>query len=267
MNWLSNNWSTVLDLAGAHLIQSIVPVVVGLLISVPLARLATSRRWLRPVFVTGSSLLYTIPSLTLFVVLPLILGTGITSVVNVIVALTLYVIAILVRSCVDAFESLDRDVLQAATSLGYKPVRRFFGVELPLAVPVMIAGLRVATVSNISMVSVGAVIGIQSLGTLFTDGLRRSIVSEIVVGIVATVLIAIVLDQLLRLLGHVLTRWQRTGTTTARERRRAGAARHDSANGRADRPGGGDPEGRDSVAGAPGGAGAVAAVKARGDCA
>ena len=146
-------------------------------------------------------------------------------------------------------------------------MRRFFGVELPLAVPVMIAGLRVATVSNISMVSVGAVIGIQSLGTLFTDGLRRSIVSEIVVGIVATVLIAIVLDQLLRLLGHVLTRWQRTGTTTARERRRADAARHDSANGRVDRPGGGGPEGRDSVAGAPGGAGAVAAVEARGDCA
>ena len=196
MNWLTNNWPTVLELAGSHLVQSVIPVLVGLLISVPLARLAAGNRWLRPVFVTGSSLLYTIPSLTLFVVL----------------ALTLYVIAILVRSCVDAFESLDRDVLQAATAMGYKPARRFFGVELPLAVPVMIAGLRVATVSNISMVSVGAVIGIQSLGTLFTDGLRRSIVAEIVVGIVATVVIAVVLDQLLRLLGHVLTRWQRTGT-------------------------------------------------------
>ena len=211
MNWLTNNWPTVLELAGSHLVQSVIPVLVGLLISVPLARLAAGNRWLRPVFVTGSSLLYTIPSLTLFVVLPLVLGTQITSVVNVVVALTLYVIAILVRSCVDAFESLDRDVLQAATAMGYKPARRFFGVELPLAVPVMIAGLRVATVSNISMVSVGAVIGIQSLGTLFTDGLRRSIVAEIVVGIVATVLIAVVLDQLLRLLGHVLTRWQRTG--------------------------------------------------------
>ena len=264
MNWLANNWSSVLELAGSHLVQSVVPVVIGLLVSVPLARAAAGSRWLRPVLVTGSSLLYTIPSLTLFVVLPLVLGTRITSVVNVVVALTLYVIAILVRSCVDAFESLDRDVLQAATALGYKPVRRFFGVELPLAVPVMIAGLRVATVSNISMVSVGAVIGIQSLGTLFTDGLRRSIVSEIVVGIVATVLIAIVLDQLLRLLGHVLTRWQRTGAATARGRRRAGTAPH-GAEGRDDRTGGGDPEGRDSVAGAPGGASAVAAVEARGD--
>ena len=129
MNWLTNNWPTVLELAGSHLVQSVIPVLVGLLISVPLARLAAGNRWLRPVFVTGSSLLYTIPSLTLFVVLPLVLGTQITSVVNVVVALTLYVIAILVRSCVDAFESLDRDVLQAATAMGYKPARRFFGVE------------------------------------------------------------------------------------------------------------------------------------------
>ena len=94
-------------------------------------------------------------------------------------ALTLYVVAILLRSSVDAFEAVDKDILQAATAMGYKPVRRFFGVELPLAVPVMIAGLRVATVSNISMVSVGAVIGIQSLGTLFTDGFQRGITAEV----------------------------------------------------------------------------------------
>ena len=244
MNWLANNWSSVLELAGSHLVQSVVPVVIGLLVSVPLARAAAGSRWLRPVLVTGSSLLYTIPSLTLFVVLPLVLGTQITSVGNVVVALTLYVVAILVRSCVDAFESLDRDVLQAATAMGYKPVRRFFGVELPLAVPVMVAGLRVATVSNISMVSVGAVIGIQSLGTLFTDGLRRSIISEIVVGIVATVVIAVVLDQLLRLLGHALTRWQRPGTGAPRpaERRRE----------------------KDGTGGARGGAGALATVESGG---
>ncbi|MBD2762060.1 ABC transporter permease [Kocuria sp. cx-116] len=222
MNWLSNNWSTVFELTGTHLLQSVIPVVVGLLFSVPLARLATGSTWLRPLFVTGSSLLYTIPSLTLFVVLPLILGTQVTSLINVIVALTLYVIAILVRSCVDAFEAVDKDILQAATAMGYKPVRRFFGVELPLAVPVMIAGLRVATVSNISMVSVGAVIGIQSLGTLFTDGLRRSIMSEILVGIVATVILAVVLDQLLRLIGHVLTRWRRAGQVSTANPNRKG---------------------------------------------
>lgn len=83
MNWLTNNWPAVLELAGSHLVQSVIPVLVGLLISVPLARLAAGNRWLRPVFVTGSSLLYTIPSLTLFVVLPLILGTQILSLIHI----------------------------------------------------------------------------------------------------------------------------------------------------------------------------------------
>ncbi|GEO95623.1 ABC transporter permease [Kocuria turfanensis] len=211
MNWTSRNWPYVLELTGAHLVQSVLPLLLGALVAIPVARLAARNRTLRPVFVTGSSLLYTIPSLTLFVVLPLLLGTQITSVVNVIVALTIYVVAILVRSSVDAFESVDRDVLQASTAMGYRPLRRFFAVELPLAVPVLVAGLRVASVSNISMVSVGAVIGVQSLGTLFTDGLRRSILEEIVVGIALTVLLAVLLDLVLRGTGHALTRWQRAG--------------------------------------------------------
>ena len=212
MSWLQDNLEWVGQLLLTHLVQSIVPVVVGLLVSIPVARAAVGSRWLRPLLINGSALLYTIPSLTLFVLLPLILGTLITSVWNVIVALSLYVIALLVRSCADAFDSVDPHVRQAASALGYTRWQRFWAVELPLAVPVMLAGVRTALVANISMVSVGAVIGIQSLGTLFTDGLRRSIVAEILVGIVATVLIAVVLDQLLRLLGQVLTRWQRPGT-------------------------------------------------------
>lgn len=226
MTWTSRNWPYVLELTGMHLVQSVLPLLLGALIAIPVARLAARNRRLRPVFVTGSSLLYTIPSLTLFVVLPLLLGTQITSVVNVIVALTIYVVAILVRSSVDAFESVDHDVLQASTAMGYRPLRRFTSVELPLAVPVLVAGLRVASVSNISMVSVGAVIGVQSLGTLFTDGLRRSILEEIAVGIVLTVVLAVLIDLVLRGAGHALTRWQRAGAapaTTLRVRRGADA--------------------------------------------
>lgn len=215
MTWTSRNWPYVLELTGMHLVQSVLPLLLGALIAIPVARLAARNRTLRPVFVTGSSLLYTIPSLTLFVVLPLLLGTQITSVVNVVVALTIYVVAILVRSSVDAFESVDRDVLQASTAMGYRPLRRFLAVELPLAVPVLVAGLRVASVSNISMVSVGAVIGVQSLGTLFTDGLRRSILEEIAVGIVLTVVLAVLIDLVLRGAGHALTRWQRAGADPA----------------------------------------------------
>lgn len=222
MNWLTNNWDYVGQLTTLHMLQSIIPVVAGTLIAVPIARLAVGRRkdgrstaghtrassLKRGVVVNSAALLYTLPSLALFVLMPLVLGTSITSVLNVYVALSLYVVAMMVRSAVDAFESVSPVTLEAATAMGYRPIRRFWAVELPLAVPVMVAGLRVALVSNISMVSVGAVIGIQSLGTLFTDGLRRDLPAEIITGIVATVVLALVLDRLLALTGAWLTRWR-----------------------------------------------------------
>lgn len=210
MTWLLANTDWVLRLSATHITQSVIPVILGLIISVPLARAVTATPVARALVVNGAALLYTIPSITLFVFLPAILGTRITSKLNVIVALTVYVLALLVRSCVDSFQAVDRSVLQAATALGYTKWQRFWGVELPLAVPVMMAGIRTAMVANISMVSVGAVIGVQSLGTLFTDGMRRGITEEIAVGIVCTVLLAIIADQLLRLFGRWLTRWQVT---------------------------------------------------------
>lgn len=223
MNWLMNNLPYVGQLSALHLLQSIIPVVAGTLISIPIARLAVGRRrdgrstaghtagsaFKRGAVVNTAALLYTIPSLALFVLMPLVLGTSITSPLNVYVALTIYVVAMMVRSAVDAFESVSPVTLESATAMGYKPVRRFWAVELPLAVPVMLAGLRVALVSNISMVSVGAVIGIQSLGTLFTDGLRRNLPAEIIVGIVGTVVLALILDRLLALIGAWLTRWRK----------------------------------------------------------
>ncbi|MEX3610974.1 ABC transporter permease subunit [Rothia sp. LK2588] len=222
MNWLNSNWGYVGQLTTLHLLQSLLPVVLGTLIAIPIARIAVGRRRngrsteaisgagrvRRGIVVNSAALLYTIPSLALFVLMPLVLGTSITSLLNVYVALTLYVIAMMVRSAVDAFDAVSPTTLEAATAMGYRPTRRFWSVELPLAVPVMIAGLRVALVSNISMVSVGAVIGIQSLGTLFTDGLRRNLPAEIVVGIVGTVLLALVLDRLLAWVGTWITRWR-----------------------------------------------------------
>ncbi|WP_085528521.1 ABC transporter permease [Kocuria massiliensis] len=224
MTWLFHNLSYVGELTWLHLLQSVVPVIIGTIISIPIAKFSAVRRARgskgpgglgsragkvrRGVVVNLASLLYTIPSLALFVLLPLILGTAITSLTNVMIALSLYVVAMMVRTCVDAFESVDVAVLDAATSMGYRPARRFWAVELPLSIPVMAAGLRVALVSNISMVSVGAVIGIQSLGTLFTDGLRRDFTTEIVVGIVLIALMAIILDRLVAWSAAAATRWQ-----------------------------------------------------------
>ncbi|MGO3886379.1 MAG: ABC transporter permease, partial [Mycetocola sp.] len=174
-------------------------------------------------------LLYTIPSLALITLLPPILGTPVLSDSNVVVALTLYGVALLARSASDAFDSVDREVIRSATAVGYTPSRRFWAVELPLAVPVIVAGVRVVTVSTVSLVTVGALVGSRNLGSLFTDGLQRGIVPEIIAGIVATVVLALVLDLIIATIGRTLTPWTRVGGVASRRlerraRRHAGAA-------------------------------------------
>jgi osmoprotectant transport system permease protein len=129
----------------------------------------------------------------------------------VIVALTIYTVALLVRSVSDALIAVPPQVVAAANAMGYKPVRRFFGVELPLAVPVLIAGLRVATVSNISLTSIAAILGVQQLGSLFTDGFSVGNYDEIIAAIVLIFLLAMIFDGLLLLIGRALTPWARAG--------------------------------------------------------
>ena len=148
--------------------------------------------------------------------LPPLLGTGILDPVNVIVALTVYTVALLVRTVADALSAVPAVVVNSATAMGYTPLRRFIAVELPLSVPVVVAGLRVAAVSSISLVTVGAVIGFGGLGKMFTDGFQRDIPAEIVTGIVLVLLLALVVDGLILLLGRVLTPWDRAGRTVGR---------------------------------------------------
>ena len=107
-------------------------------------------------------------------------------------------------------------VVNSATAMGYGPLRRFAAVELPLSVPVVVAGLRVAAVSSISLVTVGAVIGFGGLGKMFTDGFQRGIPAEIVTGIVLVLLLALVVDGLLLLVGRFLTPWDRVGRSAGR---------------------------------------------------
>jgi osmoprotectant transport system permease protein len=217
MEWFLANSGTVFQRAGEHLVLALIPMVLGLLISVPLGQLARRNRTLRTVVTTASSLLYTIPSLALFIILPPILGTRILDPVNVVVALTIYAVALLVRAAMDAFDSVDDDLRMAAVSMGFKPTARFLQIDLPLSLPVLFAGLRVVSVSNISLVSVAALLGVGNLGMLFTDGLQRTFVTEVVVGIIAILLLALVMDTLLVLLEKLLTPWTRAGAATARQ--------------------------------------------------
>ena len=217
-DWLGNNIQRVLDLTLNHLYQGIIPVLVGTALSIPVARYASRRRAREDdakthrsgayTLVHGFGLLYTIPSIAFFVLMPLILGTSIISPVNVLVALTIYTMALMVRSGVDAFNAVPEHVVESSRALGYTPARAFFTVELPLALPVLFAGIRVATVANIAMVSVGAVIGVSSLGTLFTDGLARSIPAELITGVVLSAVLAYLADALLALTARRLTAWR-----------------------------------------------------------
>ena len=162
-----------------------------------------------PLTLTAAGLLYAIPSLPLFVVLPTILGIGVRDAANVIIALTLYGLALMVRAAADALSSVGAPVRLSSTALGYSPASRFWQVELPLAGPVLLAGIRVVSVSTIALVSVGVIIGSQNLGVLFREGKQRGILEEVVVGIGMSLLIALVFDLIIVLLGRLAMPWSR----------------------------------------------------------
>ena len=209
MTWLADNWSTVLQLARDHLYLAGVPLVIGLVVALPLGWAA--KRWSRsyPAIITSTGLLYTIPSLALFVIMPIVLGTKILDPVNVVVAMTIYTVALLVRTVADGLKAVPDSIEQAATAMGYRGLRRLFGVELPLAVPVIASGLRVAAVSNVSIVSVASLIGVSQLGDLLVDGYNREIVGELVTGVLACIVLALLLDGVIVVGTRFLTPWVR----------------------------------------------------------
>jgi len=209
MSWFLNHLGDVLDLTVRHIYLAGVPLILGLLIALPLGWLARRYKGLYPVLIIGTGLLYTIPSLALFIMLPLLLGTKVLDPSNVIIAMTIYTVALLVRTVADGLGSVPDAVNQSATAMGYKRGRRFVLVELPLAVPVISAGLRVAAVSNVSIVSVAALIGVAQLGSLFTDGFYRDFMDPIIVGVIACVLLALLFDGVILALTRLATPWQR----------------------------------------------------------
>ena len=215
MSWAVDHIDQILSLAGQHAYLAGVPLIIGLFLALPLGALARRYRVLYPFLIIGTGLLYTIPSLALFIMLPFLLGTKILDPNNVVVAMTVYTVALLVRTVADGLGAVPDAVNQSATAMGYRRVRRFFSVELPLAVPVISAGLRVAAVSNVSIVSVAALIGVSQLGSLFTDGFNRAFLDPIVVGVVACVLLALLFDGAILGVTRLVTPWQRAGRTSS----------------------------------------------------
>jgi osmoprotectant transport system permease protein len=228
VTWILSNLPLIGQLVLAHLAIAVPPIVLSFVISLPIGWVANRYRWSRGVLLTVVGLLYAVPSLPLFIVLPVIIGTGLRDSINVVIALTLYGIALMVRTTADGLGSVDADIRQSATAVGFSGRSQFWRVELPLAGPVLLAGIRVVAVSTVSLTTVGAVLGIQSLGLLFTDGIQRNIPEEIWTGIVLTIVIALVVDRLIVLLGVMLMPWTRAlrspTPATARRLRRAAIA-------------------------------------------
>ena len=211
LDYLSDNRSIVLEALGQHVLLAVLPLLIGVLVALPIGYLGVRFGWLYHPILNISGVIYAIPSLAVFVALPYVLNTKILSPVNIVVALALYTVALMARTVADGLRSVDPALTEAATAMGYKRTRRLLEVELPLAAPVILAGVRVAAVSNISLVSVGALLGVGGLGALFTRGFQLFYTAPIIVGIVLSIALAALADLIIVLVQRSVTPWTRLG--------------------------------------------------------
>ncbi|HEV2766998.1 MAG TPA: ABC transporter permease [Acidimicrobiales bacterium] len=204
--WVRSHREVVFELLREHIELTVLAVLLGLALSLPLALAARRWRRLYPPVLVGTGILYTIPSLALFALL--VPWTGLSR-TTALVALVSYTLLILVRNIVAGLDGVPPDVVEAATGMGYGGARRLVAVELPLALPTIVAGVRIATVTTIGLVTVAALIGHGGLGQLILDGLNRDFRTPLAVGSVLSVAVAAVADLALLGVQQRLTPWAR----------------------------------------------------------
>jgi osmoprotectant transport system permease protein len=208
-DWLSENfWEDIFPAIQGHMYLSFVSVAIALAISLPVGVLAARYRKIYPpvTFVTG--ILYSIPSLALFSILISVPGIVIGP-TPVIIALVAYSLLILIRNVVAGIDSVPAETIDAARGMGLTNRQILFGVELPLALPVMVAGIRIATVTIIGIATIGAYISGGGLGKLIFDGINRNFPTMIIAGAVLATALAILADLLLLVLERYLRPWAR----------------------------------------------------------
>lgn len=206
--WVTDSGHLALfrHLSAQHIQIALLSVLYGLAVSLPLGVLCARYPRLYTPVLALTTIAYSIPSIALFVVL--IDFTGVSN-TTAIIPLTVYATSILVRNVVDGLRSIPDSVAQAATAMGFGAFQRLVRVDLPIALPVVFAGLRIATVSSVSLVAIAGLIGIGGLGDLFVRGAQIFFPTEIYVGIVLVVVIALAADALIVLAGRLLTPWAR----------------------------------------------------------
>jgi osmoprotectant transport system permease protein len=206
-DWLSRHLPLVTRMLGAHIELTVIAVAVGFAIALPVGVIAQRVRLLRGPILTINGIFYTIPSIALFALL--IPYTGLTT-LTAEIGLVGYALLILIRNVVVGLDAVPRDVIDAANGMGYRPFPRLVRVELPLAMPAIFAGIRIATVTTIGLITITAVIGQDSLGQLILQGLTDNFHTPLVVGTVLSVALAFVADVGLAVTQRIAVPWARS---------------------------------------------------------
>ncbi len=204
--YVTSRQDEILAALGEHVLITVLSVGLGLLVAFPLSLLARRRRSLKNLVLGASTIVYTIPSLALLSVLLPLGGLSLTTVV---VALALYSLTILVRNIVAGLDAVPDDVVDAATGMGFARTRLLWRVQVPLALPAVFAGLRVATVSTIALTTIGFLVGFGGLGNLINDGLTSNFRPQVLLASVLCVVLAVTADLLLLAIQRGLTPWTR----------------------------------------------------------
>ncbi len=207
--WIERNADDIVTRLGEHVALTGAALGIGLAVSVALAVLSLRFRWTYPLILGTAGSLYVIPSLGAFALLvPLF---GITNFATAVIPLATYTLLILVRNIVTGVDQVPNEVREAAIGMGFTRTRLLWQIELPLALPVVIAGLRVAAVTTIGLVTVTSMLGMGGLGFFIRDGIQTATPkpTEIIVGIVLSVALAVAVDLLLWLSERVLAPWSR----------------------------------------------------------
>lgn len=206
--YVRGNWGDISTAVSQHTTLTLQAVLIALAIALPLAVLAHGRPRVAGLILGATGVLYTVPSLALFAILAPFTGIGRTTVL---IGLVAYALLVLVRNILVGLDGVDPQVRDAARGLGYGRMRMLLTVELPNALPAVVAGLRVATVTTVALVTIGVVVGFGGLGQLMYRGFNSSYRAEIATATVLTVAIAVVADLVILAIGRLMTPWARSG--------------------------------------------------------
>jgi osmoprotectant transport system permease protein len=205
-DWVERNTDLIATSLREHVILVGAAVGIGMAIALPLGVVAHRHRRLYPPAIAVTGVLYTIPSLAAFAFLLPITGLSRTTAL---IPLASYTLLILLRNVVAGLDTVPAELRDAADGMGYGPLRRLVRIELPLALPVIMAGVRIATVTIVGLAAVAGLLAIPSLGNLIYIGQNRPVRTAVTVGIVLSIALAVVADLLLQLVQRLLTPWAR----------------------------------------------------------